>query len=103
MIVTAEPYYAVSQPSDVVVLENVVAPGTSGTLQQVNVNYQLFKRGFYSYNTTAAMARYSQSKAPIELAEARNAVEIAKADGAQQYAGDTLAKPSNPCRTPKPK
>ena len=92
LIVTAEPYYAVSQPSDVVVLENVVAPGTSGTLQQVNVNYQLFKRGFYSYNTTAAMARYSQSKAPIELEEARNAVEIAKADGAQQYAGDTLAK-----------
>jgi outer membrane protein OmpA-like peptidoglycan-associated protein len=92
LIVTAEPYYAVDQPSDVVVLENVVTPGTSGTLQQVNVNYQLFKRGFYSYNTSAAMARYPQSKAPIELEEARNAVEIAKADDAGKYANDTLAK-----------
>ena len=92
LIVTAEPYYAVSQPSDVVVLENVVAPGTSGTLQQANVNYQLFKRGFYSYNTSAAMQTYPKSKAPLELEEARNAVEIAKADGAQQYANDTLAK-----------
>jgi len=92
LIVTAEPYYAVDQPSDVVVLENVVTPGTSGTLQQVNVNYQLFKRGFYSYNTSAAMARYPESKVPIELEEARNAVEIARADGAAQYANDTLAK-----------
>ena len=92
LIVTAEPYYAVEQPSDVVVLENVVAAGTSGTLQQVNVNYQLFKRGFYSYNTTAAMQSYTKSKVPLELEEARNAVEIAKADGAAQYASDTLAK-----------
>src|ERR1700680_4144073 len=52
LIVTAEPYYAVSDPSDVVVLENVVVAGTTGTLQQVNVNYRLFKRGIYSYNVT---------------------------------------------------
>jgi hypothetical protein len=44
LIVTAEPYYAVSDPSDVVVLENVVVPATAGTLQQVNVNYRVFKR-----------------------------------------------------------
>lgn len=92
LIVTAEPYYAVDQPSDVVVLENVVTPGTSGTLQQVSVNYQLFKRGFYSYNTSAAMANAQESKVPLELEEARNAVAIAQADEAGKYANDTLAK-----------
>lgn len=92
LIVTAEPYYAVSQPSDAVVLENSVVPGTSGTLQQVNVNYQSFKRGVYSYNVEAAEKSYSKSKVPLELEEARNAVEIAQNTGAQQYAPDTLAK-----------
>lgn len=94
LIVTAEPYYAVDQPSDVVVLENVVTPGTSGTLQQANVNYRLFQRGFYSYNASTTMQTYKQgsSKVPLELEEARNAVEIAKAEGASQYAADTIAK-----------
>ena len=92
LIVTAEPYYAVTDPSDAVVLENVVVAGTSGTLQQVNVNYRLFKRGIYSYNVNAATQSYSKSKVPLEVEEARNAVEIAKSSGAQQYAADTLGK-----------
>jgi outer membrane protein OmpA-like peptidoglycan-associated protein len=92
LIVTAEPYYAVSQPSDVVVLENSVVPGTSGTLQQVNVNYRLFKRGVYSYNVEAATKSYSKSKVPLEVEEARNAVQIAENTGAQQYAPETLTK-----------
>jgi outer membrane protein OmpA-like peptidoglycan-associated protein len=92
LIVTAEPDYAVAEPSDVVVLENVVASGTVGTLQQVNVNYSLFKRGLYSYNVEAAANRYPKSKVPLELEEARNAVEIARNAGAQQYAPDVLAK-----------
>ncbi len=92
LIVTAEPYYAVSDPSDAVVLENVVVAGTSGTLQQVNVNYMLFKRGIYSYNVNAATQSYSKSKVPLEVEEARNAVEIAKNSGAQQYAPDVLSK-----------
>jgi outer membrane protein OmpA-like peptidoglycan-associated protein len=92
LIVTAEPYYAVSDPSDVVVLENMVVPGTAGTLQQVNVNYRLFKRGLYSYNVAAAAQSYPKSKVPLEVEEARNAVQIAKNSGAQQYAPDTLSK-----------
>jgi len=92
LIVTAEPYYAVSDPSDVVVLENVVVPGTAGTLQQVNVNYRLFKRGLYSYNVSGTSQSYAKSKVPLEVEEARNAVQIAKNSGAQQYASDTLSK-----------
>jgi outer membrane protein OmpA-like peptidoglycan-associated protein len=90
LIVTAEPYYAVSEPSDVVVLENVLLPETAGTLQQVNVNYRLFKRGVYSYNVGAAPA-YAEINVPLELQEARNAVQIATNEGASQYAPDPLA------------
>jgi outer membrane protein OmpA-like peptidoglycan-associated protein len=92
LIVTAEPYYAVSEPSDAVVLENVVVPGTSGTIQQMNANYQLLGRGQYSYNVTAANQSYPKSKVPLEIEEARNAVQIARTAGAEQYASDAFSK-----------
>jgi outer membrane protein OmpA-like peptidoglycan-associated protein len=92
LIVTAEPYYAVSDPSDVVVLENVVQPGTTGTLQQVDVSYRLFKRGTYSYNVDAKYQSGPKSKVPLEVEEAENAVEIARNSGAPQYASDTFHK-----------
>ena len=92
LVVTAEPYYAVVQPSDAVVLENVVTPETSGTLQKVNVSYNLFNRGLYSYNFAAASQAYGKSKVPLELEEARNAVQIAKNSGAQQYSPESLSK-----------
>jgi outer membrane protein OmpA-like peptidoglycan-associated protein len=94
LMVTAEPFYAVAEPSDVVVLENKQISGTAGTLQQVNVNYQLFRRGLYSYDVTAVNASYQtpKSKVPLELAEARNAVAIARNSGAPQYAPEVFSK-----------
>ena len=47
LIVTAEPYYAVRQPSNVVVLENVVREDTKGTTETVNAKYELLERGGY--------------------------------------------------------
>jgi len=47
LIVTAEPYYAVRQPSNVVVLENVVLKNTKGTSEAVNAKYELTERGGY--------------------------------------------------------
>ena len=92
LIVTAEPYYAVAEPSDAVVLENVVVPGTSGTIQQMNANYRSFGRGQYSYNVAAVTQTYPRSKVPLEVEEARNAVQIAKNADAQRYATDALSK-----------
>src|ERR1700693_2403213 len=68
LIVTAEPYYAVSEPSDAVVLENVVLPETRGTIQQMNANYQSLGRGQYSY-VVRANESYVKSKVPIEVEE----------------------------------
>jgi outer membrane protein OmpA-like peptidoglycan-associated protein len=90
LIVTAEPYFAVANPSDAVVLENVILPGTSGTLQQVEVKYSLFGRGLYTYDVAAASRSYPKAEAPLEVEEARNAVHIANKLGAQQYAPNIM-------------
>ncbi len=93
MIVTAEPYFAVNQPSDVVVLENTILPETRGTFQPITANYSLLQRGQYTYDMTKmGDAVTLNPKTPLEVYEARNAVQIAINSGAQQYAPDALAK-----------
>jgi outer membrane protein OmpA-like peptidoglycan-associated protein len=94
MIVTAEPYFAVNMPSDVVVLENVARSDTAGTFEQVTANYELIQRGQYTYN--AAKAREDMTnlspKIPLEVYEARNAVGIAQSAGADTLAPDAYQK-----------
>jgi hypothetical protein len=54
MIVTAEPYYAVTLPSDVVVLENAVRADTRGVIEAINARYELLPRGVYTFQGKAA-------------------------------------------------
>jgi outer membrane protein OmpA-like peptidoglycan-associated protein len=94
LIVTAEPYFAVTQPSDVVVMENFVRRDTAGTIEQVDAKFELLQRGQYTLNVNPAditPVRLS-SKAPLELYEARNALRIARWTGAERYAADTYRK-----------
>lgn len=95
LVVTAEPYYAVAQPSNVVVLENTILPETKGTIEQADAKYQSLEKGQYSYDVSSASAHYAKSKTPLELDEARNAVQIAEAAGAQQYASDAFLRAQN--------
>lgn len=93
LIVTAEPYYAVSQPSNLVVMENVVLPSTTGTIEKVTANYELLDRGEYSYNVAQENRdALSSNNAPLELLEARNAVAIAAGAGAAKYAAAALSR-----------
>jgi outer membrane protein OmpA-like peptidoglycan-associated protein len=94
MIVTAEPYFSVSQPSDVVVMENFLRKDTSGTLEIVEAKYELLRRGQYTMNITAgALAPITSNlNVPLQLREAREAIAIAKAQGADRYASDVMAK-----------
>ncbi len=94
LIVTAEPYFAVTQPSDVVVMENFVRRDTVGTIEQVDAKFELLQRGQYTLNVNPAEVTPCRldSKAPLELYEARNAVRIARWTGAEQYAPDTYQK-----------
>jgi outer membrane protein OmpA-like peptidoglycan-associated protein len=94
MIVTAEPYFSVSQPSDVVVMENFLRKDTSGTLELVDAKYELLKRGQYTLNISGGSLApiTSDLRVPLQLREAREAIAIAKAQGADQYAPDVMAK-----------
>jgi outer membrane protein OmpA-like peptidoglycan-associated protein len=93
LIVTAEPYFAVTQPSDVVVMENVVRDNTKGSVETVQAKYELLQRGSYLMNQSANFkVKPLEPGAPLDLAEARNAVELARIAGADRYASDTFAK-----------
>ena len=89
LIVTAEPYYAVRQPSNVVVLENVVRADTRGTSEAVNAKYELLERGGYIPTGYKFDPVVLKAKLPLEFFEARNAVRIAQSEGAEEYAGDS--------------
>ena len=94
LILTAEPYFAVTQPSDVVVMENSVRPGTVGTSEIIQAKYELLNRGSYLMSQDASQLKRQplEPGAPLDLAEARNAVAIARIAGADRYAGETFAK-----------
>ena len=94
LIVTAEPYFAVTQPSDVVVMENFVRHDTTGTIEEVDAKFELLSRGQYTLNVNPADIRpiVLDRKVPLELYEARNAVQIARWTGASRYAADTFQK-----------
>jgi len=92
LIVTAEPYFAVTQPSDVVVAENFIRNDTTGTIQQVDAKFELLQRGQYVWNRGQYKQVRVNPKGPLQLAEAENAVEIARLAGAERYAADTFQK-----------
>ena len=94
MIVTAEPYFAVSQPSDVVVVENAVREGTKGNIDVIQAKVELLKRGSYTMNQDVRQLKLKplEPGAPLDLAEARNAVMLARVAGADRHAPDTYQK-----------
>lgn len=102
LLVTAEPYYAVTTPSDVVVLENVVRPDTAGRVEPVMARYELLPRGQYTLTLNPTQLRtveaereklpYDRYEAVLELYQAQNAIQIARSVGADRLAADTLSK-----------
>jgi len=100
MVVTAEPYFAVTQPSDVVVMENAVRDDTVGRIQTIQAKYELLQRGSYLMNGDGSLLPNNKKTkpldpgAPLDLAEARNAVSLARVAGAAQHASDTYQKAS---------
>ena len=96
LIVTAEPYFSVTTPSDVVVMENIVRNDTLGKIEEIDAKYELLPRGQYTMNATPDMRKHAipDMKRPLEVIEARNAVEIARWAGADKYASDTFQKAS---------
>jgi outer membrane protein OmpA-like peptidoglycan-associated protein len=91
MIVTAEPYFAVQLPSEVVVLENDTKKNTKGKIFPDN-DYKLMKRSQYAKLGNPLALTPDLKKVPLDVYEARNAVDIAKSQKAEQYAPDIFSK-----------
>jgi len=92
LLVTAEPYFSVTRPSDVVVAENFVRNDTTGTIEQVDAKYELLQRGQYVLDRGKYHPVKIDPKGPLQLSEAENAIEIAGLAGADRYAADTMQK-----------
>lgn len=91
LIVTAEPYFSVTQPSDLIVMENEVRQDTLGKFEIIDAKYELLQRGQYQKLANVLQLKPDPS-VPIEIYEARNAVQIAQASGADKYASDAFQK-----------
>ena len=99
LIVTAEPYFSVSTPSDIIVLKNVIVNDqTNGVTEKITAHATLMPRGSYAEETNGSKTIphpvTRDEKSPLELYEAYNAVRIAQAAGAEKYSADIYAKAS---------
>src|SRR4030095_10912370 len=94
LIVTAEPYFAVSQPSDVVIMENIARKDTLGKIEEISAKYELLQRGEYVLNAPPAELKPIplDNNTPLDLYEARNAVRIARGVAADKSAAESCVK-----------
>jgi outer membrane protein OmpA-like peptidoglycan-associated protein len=91
LVVTAEPYFAVRVPSDMVIMESAPRKGTKGTMFPVK-EYSLMKRGQYEKLGNPLAMTPDVERVPLEMYEARNALEIAKSRGAEKDAPEIFSK-----------
>jgi hypothetical protein len=91
-VVTAEPYFAVTTPSEVVVMENEAKPEASGRFEDTEMKYDLLPKGYYATKTNPQEVRPAAAdpSATFEILEARHAVQIARWAGAERYAPEIL-------------
>jgi outer membrane protein OmpA-like peptidoglycan-associated protein len=94
LIVTAEPYFSVTHPSNQVIAENIVRQETKGFEEPIDTKFDVLEGAQYTIDVPAEQLPSTQSdpRVPLDLLEARNAIAIAKAAGARDYAADSLAK-----------
>jgi hypothetical protein len=99
LIVTAEPYFSVTHPSDAVVMDNVLEPGTQGKVEALDAKYELLPRKAFTFDPASPPAATAGPKlsmdryeAQVAVYQAQNAIQIAKSAGAGAYAADTLQK-----------
>ena len=93
LIVTAEPYFAVSQPTDRVVLENYARPDTRGIVEEITTQYELLDKNNLAYERMPSELKPTliDTSLPLDLQQARHAVNIAQWAGADRYAAELMA------------
>lgn len=98
LIVTAEPYFSVRQPSEMVVAENEALPKTTGKIYPVG-DYKLMQRAQYAKRDNPLSLSLDLKNVPLEMYEARNAVEIAKSRQSDKYAAEIFGKAEESLKT----
>src|SRR6266478_1875511 len=91
LIVTAEPYFAIRFPSEMVILENDTRKNTKGQIFPVN-DFKLMRRAQYEKLGNPLAMTPDLERVPLQLYEARNAVDIAKSRGADKDAPEIFPK-----------
>lgn len=97
LIVTAEPYFAVTKPGGVVVLENTIPTGGNVRIEDVQAKEELYPSQEFTYSTgrpeaPGPMVSMDEYEAMSALYQAQNAVQIARAEGADRAAPDSFAR-----------
>lgn len=94
MIVTAEPYFAVTMPSNVVVLENIPRPDTKGMQTNIDAKFELIERGQYVANANPEDLQpiAQEPNTPFDVIQARNAIRLARIAKADKYASSSFQR-----------
>jgi outer membrane protein OmpA-like peptidoglycan-associated protein len=91
MVVTAEPHFAVRQPSELLVMDNTPAYEVKGAIQTVDAKFELLKKETYP-PLEGTLDKPGDKDIPLLMLEARNAVRIANEAGAPKYVPDVYEK-----------
>jgi hypothetical protein len=93
LVVTAEPYFAVSQPTDRVVLENYARPDTRGRVEEITAQYELLDKNYLAFDRMPGELKPTliDTSLPLDLQQARHSVNIAQWVGADRYAPDLMS------------
>ncbi len=92
LVVTAEPYFAVTQPSDLVVMENVVRADTKGKIEEIDAKYELLQRGQYERLANPLALKTGQETAAGSSTKRATRFQIARAGGCGPFCGRDLPK-----------
>lgn len=85
MMVTAEPHYLVRLPSRMVMLENLTPVSSKVHVQATEVFFTGDSGRYYTDNSVPSLAERDFSKTPMELLQARRAIQIAKLADAERF------------------
>jgi len=94
LVITAEPYFAVTQPADRVVLENYVRNDTKGSIEEIASRFELMDKRHLSFENMPRDLKPTliETSLPLDLQQARHAVRIARWSGGDRYAPDVMSR-----------
>ncbi|HWN98157.1 MAG TPA: OmpA family protein [Blastocatellia bacterium] len=92
MIITAEPHFLVKLPSSQVILENVAPNTDKVSIQSSNIYFTGDSGQYYKDTTLPQIVGRDYNKIPMELLQARRAIQIARLADGERYDPEDFTK-----------